>query len=87
MARYRGGDGHYADVECANVELERHLVLSCAVFLDGIRLGCRNRPVKQHAEPRSALFRLTSSPTASVATANEPKDQQQYNRADESVDD
>jgi hypothetical protein len=28
MARYRGGDGHYADVECAYGELERHLVLS-----------------------------------------------------------
>jgi hypothetical protein len=29
MARYRGGDGHYADVECAYTELERYLVLSC----------------------------------------------------------
>src|SRR5271157_1829737 len=29
MARYRGGDGHYADVECAYAELERYLVLSC----------------------------------------------------------
>jgi hypothetical protein len=29
MARYRWGDGHYADVECANAELERYLVLSC----------------------------------------------------------
>jgi hypothetical protein len=28
MARYRGGDGHYADVECAYRELERYLVLS-----------------------------------------------------------
>ena len=28
MARYRGGDGHYADVECAYAELERYLVLS-----------------------------------------------------------
>ena len=29
MARYRGGDAHYADVECAYAELERYLVLSC----------------------------------------------------------
>ena len=29
MARYRGGDGHYADVECAYAELERDLVLNC----------------------------------------------------------
>jgi hypothetical protein len=28
MARYRGGDGHYTDVECAYAELERFLVLS-----------------------------------------------------------
>jgi hypothetical protein len=28
MDRYRGGDGHYADVECAYGELERYLVLS-----------------------------------------------------------
>jgi hypothetical protein len=31
MARYRGGDGHYADVECAYGELERYLVLSSPV--------------------------------------------------------
>ena len=30
MARYHGGDGHYADVECAYAELERYLVLSLA---------------------------------------------------------
>ena len=29
VARYRGGDGHYADLECSNAELERYLVLSC----------------------------------------------------------
>ena len=29
MARYRGGDGHYADVESAYAELERYVVLSC----------------------------------------------------------
>jgi hypothetical protein len=29
VARYCGGDGHYADVECAYGELERYLVLSC----------------------------------------------------------
>ena len=29
MARYRGGDGHYTDVECAYAELERYLILSC----------------------------------------------------------
>ena len=29
MARYRGRDGHYADVECAYAELERYLVLRC----------------------------------------------------------
>jgi hypothetical protein len=29
MARYRGDDGHYADVECAYAELERYVVLSC----------------------------------------------------------
>ena len=29
VARYRRDDGHYADVECAYAELERHLVLSC----------------------------------------------------------
>jgi hypothetical protein len=28
MARYRGGDGHYADVEFADAELERYLVLN-----------------------------------------------------------
>jgi hypothetical protein len=27
MAHYRGGDGPYADVECAYGELERYLVL------------------------------------------------------------
>jgi len=31
MARYRGGDGHYVDVERAYAELERYLVLSCKV--------------------------------------------------------
>src|SRR5215472_7524964 len=29
MARYRCGDGRYADVECSYAELERYLVLSC----------------------------------------------------------
>jgi hypothetical protein len=29
MVRYRGCDGHYAGVECADAELERYLVLSC----------------------------------------------------------
>ena len=29
MARHRGSDGHYADVECAYAEFERYLVLSC----------------------------------------------------------
>jgi hypothetical protein len=29
MVRNRGCDGHYADVECADAELERYLVLSC----------------------------------------------------------
>jgi hypothetical protein len=29
MVRYRRGDGHYADVECAYAQLERYLVLSC----------------------------------------------------------
>jgi hypothetical protein len=29
MARDCGGDGDYADVECANAEFERYLVLSC----------------------------------------------------------
>jgi hypothetical protein len=29
MARYRWRDCHYADVECAYAEPERHLVLSC----------------------------------------------------------
>jgi hypothetical protein len=28
MARYRGGDGHYADVECTYAELKRYLVLN-----------------------------------------------------------
>ena len=28
MARHRGGDGHYADVDCVNAELKRYLVLS-----------------------------------------------------------
>ena len=28
MDRYRGGNRHYADVECAYGELERYLVLS-----------------------------------------------------------
>jgi hypothetical protein len=28
MASYRGGDGHYGDVECAYGWLDRHLVLS-----------------------------------------------------------
>jgi uncharacterized membrane protein len=57
-----------------------------------------NRPVKQRvwvanaaSRALSALFRLTPTPppTASVAptTANEPKDQQQYNRAYKGVDD
>jgi hypothetical protein len=35
MARYRRSDGHYADVECAYVELERYLVLSCKAGLRG----------------------------------------------------
>jgi hypothetical protein len=30
MARYRGGDGHYADVECAYAEPEQYVVLSSA---------------------------------------------------------
>jgi hypothetical protein len=41
MARYRGGDGHYADVECAYAELERYLVLSCKVVEDGE--ACRSQ--------------------------------------------
>ena len=27
MARHRGSDGNYADLECGHVELERYLVL------------------------------------------------------------
>jgi hypothetical protein len=29
VARYRGRDSHYADVECAYAELEGYLELSC----------------------------------------------------------
>jgi len=53
MARYRRGDGHYADVECANAELERYLVLNCNELE-------RRRPPKLvalvHAENYRALF-------------------------------
>ena len=31
MARYRGGDGHYAGVERADAELERYLLLNCDI--------------------------------------------------------
>jgi hypothetical protein len=53
MARYRRGDGHYADVECSNAELERYLVLSCNELE-------RRRPPKLvalvHAGEHRALF-------------------------------
>ena len=42
MANYRGGDGHYADVECAYAELERYLVLSCKVVTHEGREVCRS---------------------------------------------
>ena len=42
MARYRGGDGHYADVECAYAELKRYLVLSCKVVAHEGREVCRS---------------------------------------------
>ena len=42
MARYRGGDGHYADVECADAELERYVVLSCKVVAHEDRAVCRS---------------------------------------------
>jgi hypothetical protein len=31
MVRHRRCDGHYAGVECADAELQRHLVLSCDI--------------------------------------------------------
>ena len=42
MARYRGGDGRYADMECAYAELERYLVLSCKVVAHEGREVCRS---------------------------------------------
>jgi hypothetical protein len=36
MARYRGGDGHYADVECAYAELKRYLVLNAALAVGSV---------------------------------------------------
>ena len=42
MARYRGGDGHHAHVECAYAELERYLVLrSLSIILIALTLNCR----------------------------------------------
>jgi hypothetical protein len=43
MARYRGGDGHYADVECAYAELKRYLVLSCKVVGHEDGEACRSQ--------------------------------------------
>jgi hypothetical protein len=59
MARYRGGDGHYADVECANAELERYLVLSfneeaCYWEEEGHQSG--GLSYSRHAENHRALF-------------------------------
>ena len=42
MARYRGGDGHYADVECTYAELKRYLVLSSKVVAHEGREVCRS---------------------------------------------
>ena len=44
MARYRWGDGHYADVECAYAELERHFVLSCSNDLERKRAANSSGP-------------------------------------------
>ena len=56
MARYRRGDGHYADVECSNAEFERYLVLSCNELE-------RKRPPKLvalvHAENTAPCLRTT----------------------------
>ena len=34
MVCNRGCDGHYADVECADAELQRYLVLSCNMKIE-----------------------------------------------------
>ena len=40
VARYRGGDGHYADVECAYAQLQGHFVLKLQLSIEGHnRLG------------------------------------------------
>jgi hypothetical protein len=54
MARYRGGDGHYADVEYADAELERYLVLNA------LRVGNDT----QRSAFRSWLRGLTRAPPA-----------------------
>jgi hypothetical protein len=50
MVRNCGCDGHYADVEFADAELERYLVLSCNIGLEH-----EDRAVCRHHEAREAL--------------------------------
>jgi hypothetical protein len=61
MARYRGGDGHYADVECAYGELERYLVLSSPVVE---ALPMKAERFAGHHEAREALVLSVAGVTA-----------------------
>ena len=53
MARYRGGDGHYADVECAYADLKRYLVLK--------RISPPARSAKQSTRPAPLILQPKSS--------------------------
>jgi hypothetical protein len=58
VARYRGGNGHYADVECTYAELKRYLVLSSKV------VAHEGREVAGHHEAREALVLSVAGVTA-----------------------
>ena len=80
MARYRGGDGHYADVECAYAEFKRRLVLNAlrvgnhtqrSAFKVWLR-GLTRAPLERfagHHEAREALVLSVASVTAIMLTA------------------
>ena len=79
VARYRGGDGHYADLECTYAELKRYLVLSSKVVAHEGREVCRSprsegslgafrrRGDRNHADHEFAFANILLRPLAQTA--------------------
>jgi hypothetical protein len=74
MARYRGGDGHYADVECAYAELKRYLVLNALRLAVGSVAFAPPSPSREGHGSQLIFYRSLVMRTERFASHNEARE-------------